>query len=157
MADCSPGVSQQTAEVNALNSKLGLDEQFDNRREVLGNVRAWEELKLRKAQNAATFDHFVNMSAAQATATAEQTGQTADQQTVSPIRTAAGDAIAAVPGVAAGQVSANIADLATSLVPTVASAVTQAIMTALSPFLPVVVTAAGGASTPSQTKSADAS
>lgn len=123
MADCSPGVSQQTAEVNALNSKLGLDEQFDNRREVLANDRAWEDLKLRKAQNAATFDHFSNMTAATATATALQTGQTENEQTVSPIRTGTGDAIAAVPGVAAGMVSMSGGDLAQLIAQTVAAVV----------------------------------
>lgn len=140
MADCSAGVSQQTAEVNALNSKLGLDEQFDNRREVLASSRAWEDLKLRKAQNAATFDHFMNMNSAQATATAEQTGQTEDQQTVSPIRTGAGDAIAAVPGVAAGMVSMSGGDLAQLVAQTVAA------------IIPIVLNASGGASTPSQTQ-----
>lgn len=91
----SNGVSQQCAEVNALNSKLGYDEQLDNRREVLGNDRAWEDLKLRKAQNASTFDHFINMTTAGSTATAQQTGQTENEQTTSPIRTGVGDNLAA--------------------------------------------------------------
>jgi hypothetical protein len=148
MADCSPGVSQQTAEVNALNSKLGLDEQYDNRREVLARSRAWEDLALRKAHNASSLDHFINMTTAGATATAQQTGQTEDQQTVSPVRTGTGDAIVGGVGVSAEQVAANIANIATTLTPVIATAITDAI-TAL---LPVLVTAAGGASTPSQTQ-----
>jgi hypothetical protein len=147
MADCSPGVSQQTAEVNALNSKLGLDEQYDNRREVLASNRAWEDLKLRKAQNAATFDHFVNMSTAGATAVAEQTGQTEESQTVSPVRTATGDAIVGSVGVSADAVTANVADLLSAVLPGV---ITAAVSAALA-LLPVTVTASGGASTPSQT------
>jgi len=152
MADCSPGVSQQTAEVNALNSKLGLDEQYDNRRETLARQRAWEDLALRKAQNAHTFDHFVNMTTAGATAIAQQTGQTADEQTVSPVRTGTGDAIVGGVGVSAEQVAANVANTATALLPVIASALATAISQTLAAVLPALVTAVGGASTPSQTE-----
>jgi hypothetical protein len=136
-------VSQQTAEVNALNSKLGLDEQYDNRREVLANDRAWEDLKLRKAHLSTTFDHFVNMTTAGASATAQQTGQTEDQQTVSPVRTATGDAIVGGVGVSAEQVAANVANLASGLV--------TAILQTVFAQIPALITAVGGASTPSQT------
>lgn len=153
-ADCSPGVSQQCADVNLLNSKLSYDEQLDNRREVLANARAWEALKLRKANNAESFDHFINMTTAGATATAQQTGQTEESQTVSPVRTATGDAIVGGVGVSAEQVAANVANLATSLVPVIASALATAISEALASILPTLITAVGGASTPSQTKPA---
>jgi hypothetical protein len=73
------------------------------------------------------------------------------QQTVSPVRTATGDAIVGGVGVAAEQVAANIADLATSLIPVITSALATAISQTIAALVPVVVTAAGGASTPSQT------
>lgn len=143
MADCSPGVSQQTAEVNALNSKLGLDEQFDNRREVLSNARAWEDLKLRKAHQAADFDFFVKMTTAGSTATAQQTGQTEESQTVSPVRTGTGDAIVGGVGVSAEQVAANVADIATALAPVIASAVANAVSATLPTILAAMGNAAG--------------
>lgn len=150
MADCSSAVSQQFAEVNGINAKVvcernsmgmaqGSEDNQADSREVRARSRAWEDLALRKAQNAASFDHFVNMNAAQATAAAEQTGQTENDQTVSPIRTGTGDAIAAVPGVAAGMVSMSGADIAQIVAQTVAAVV------------PIVINASGGASTPSQT------
>ena len=105
MADCSPGMATQAADIGLLNFKHGYDVAFarDNQ-SILDNqedARAWGQLKLRSAQNAATFDHFINMTAAEATAAAIQTGQSEDQQTVSPIRTATGDAIAGTVGVSA--------------------------------------------------------
>jgi hypothetical protein len=134
----------------AENIKLLFDEELDNRREALARQRAWEDLSLRKAQNAATVDHLVNVAAV----TSNQTGQTEDQQTVSPVRTATGDAIVGGVGVSAEQVAANVADLATSLIPVIASALATAISQSIAALVPVVVTAAGGASTPSQTKPA---
>jgi len=125
-----------------LNSKLSLDEQYDNRRELLARERAWEDLKLRKAQNAATFDHFVDMTTAGATAASQQTGQTENQQTVSPIRTGAGDAIAAVPGVSAGAISADVANFATGIV----GATLQAVFA----NLPALITASGTAARAAQ-------
>ena len=74
------------------------------------------------------------------------------QQTVSPVRTATGDAIVGGVGVAAEQVAANVADLATSLIPVIASALATAISQSIAALVPVVITAAGGASTPSQTQ-----
>jgi hypothetical protein len=154
--NCSPGTSQHAAELVLLNGKLAYDSaaQLQNQ-SLLDNqedARGWAQLKLRVAQNSATVDHFLNITAAQATATAMQTGQTEDEQTVSPVRTGTGDAIVGGVGVSAEQVAANVANLATSLVPVIASALAEAISTAISALLPVVVTAAGGASTPSQTQ-----
>ena len=156
MADCSPGVSQQMAEINVLNAKLAYDSAAQLQHQSLADnqedSRAWAALKLRIASNAASLDNFVAWNAAQATATAQQTGQTEDQQTTSPVRTGTGDAIVGGVGVSAEQVAANVANLATSLVPVIASALAEAISTAIAALLPVTVTAAGGASTPSQTK-----
>lgn len=156
MPDCSLGVSQQMADINVLNAKLAYDSAAQLQHQSLADnqedSRGWAALKLRIAANAATVDHFLNITAAQATATAMQTGQTEDQQTVSPVRTGTGDAIVGGVGVAAEQVAANVADLATSLVPVIASALATAISQTLAAVLPVVVTASGGASTPSQTQ-----
>jgi hypothetical protein len=154
--NASPGVSQHAAELVVLNGKLQYDAaaQLQNQ-SLLDNQedsRGWSQLKLRIAQNAATVDHFVNMNAAQSTATAQQTGQTDNEQSVSPVRTATGDAIVGGVGVSAEQVAANVADLATSLVPVIASALATAISQSIAALVPVVVTAAGGASTPSQTQ-----
>ena len=112
MSDCSPGMATQAADIGLLNFKHGYDVAFarDNQ-SIVDNqedARAWGQLKLRSAQNAATFDHFINMTAAEATAAAIQTGQSEDQQTVSPIRTATGDAIAGTVGVSADAIAAFI-------------------------------------------------
>lgn len=115
--DCSPGVSQQTAEVNSLNSKLAYDfsAQLQNQSLVdsQAHARTLRQLEVRIAQNAATVDHLANVFALQSTATSEQTGQTEDQQTVDPVRTGTGDALIAPDAVAADAVSASIGNLAT--------------------------------------------
>jgi hypothetical protein len=156
-SDCSPGMGQQAADIGLLNFKHGFDLALSrDHQSILDNqedARAWAQLKLRAAQNGATFDHFVNMTSSAATAAAMQTGQTENDQTVSPVRTGTGDAIVGGVGVSAEQVAANVADLATSLVPVLASALATAISQTLAAVLPVVVTASGGASTPSQTSS----
>lgn len=156
MADCTPGMATQAADIGLLNFKHGYDISFSrDNQSILDNqedARAWSQLKLRAAQNGATLDHFLNMTAAAATATAQQTGQTEDEQTVSAVRTATGDAIVGGVGVSAEQVAANVANIATALTPVIASALATAISQTLAAVLPVVVTASGGASTPSQTK-----
>lgn len=155
MPDCSPGMSTQAADIGLLNFKHGYDLSVSrDNQSILDNQedsRAWAQLKLRAAQNGATFDHFVNMTAAQATATAQQAGQTEAQQTVSPVRTATGDAIVGGVGVSAEQVAANVANIATTLTPVIASALATAISQSIAALVPVLVTAAGGVSTPSQT------
>ena len=144
----SPQVTHQPSLLGgAENIKLLFDEELDSRRETLGRQRAWEDLALRKAQNAASLDHFINMG----TALAGQIGVTEGQQTVSPEGTATSEAIKGGVGVSAAQVAANVANLATSLVPVISSALATAISQTIASLVPVVVTAAGGASTPSQT------
>lgn len=97
MANASEGSSQQFTEVNALNSKLMLDEQLDNRRELLARSRAWESLQFRVANDAATISHAINAGIV----LSGQVGTTSAQQTVSPVRTGSGD------NLAAGSVPAN--------------------------------------------------
>lgn len=125
--DCSPGIAESMANSQVANQKILQDSTMSRENQaILDNQedsRAWSQLKLRIATNAATVDHLANVFALQATATAQQTGQTEDEQTVSPIRTGAGDAIAAVPGVAAGMVSMSGGDLAQLVAQTVAAVV----------------------------------
>ena len=159
-SNCSSGASQQFTETVALNSKLQYDEaaqlQHQSFADNQEDSRAWSQLKLRIAQNAATVDHFTNMTAAQTVAVASQTGDTANQQTVSPVRTGTGDAIVGTVGVSADAVSASIANLATSLVPVIATAVATATAQTITAILPSVLAAAGaaaGTSTADTTKS----
>lgn len=165
-ADCSPAVAQGMADSQIFNAKIlqdsvmsrenqaAIDNQ-ENARETAANGRAWEAVKLdqaqiasRRAQNAASFDKAMDVI----TAIAIATGQTENEQTVSPAGTAESETAKGAVGTANAQVAANIADLATSLVPVIASALAEAVTTAITALLPVLVTAAGGASTPSQTK-----
>jgi hypothetical protein len=95
MPDCTGGVQVQAAEINALNFKALYDDtQSDvsfNRKSIFRHQDAWETLRLRNAQFAASFDHALLASIA----ASNQTGQTENQQTVSPIRTATGDTLSA--------------------------------------------------------------
>lgn len=152
MADCSPACSQQSAEINNLNAKLAYDSSAQLQHQSLADnqedSRAWSALKFRIAQNNEAFDNAVRMGSV----LASQAGTTEQQQTVSPVRTATGDAIVGGVGVSAEQVAANVANLATSLIPVIATAVAQSTATAVAAILPALVTAVGGASTPSQTQ-----
>ena len=146
----------------AENIKLLFDEELDSRRELLARARAWEQISLdmaqtasRRAQNAATIDHAISAGVVLYGAT----GTTENQQTVSPAGTAASEttkgAVAAAgagEAVSAEAVTANVANLFTSLTPVIASALAAAISQTVAALVPVVVTAAGGASTPSQTQ-----
>lgn len=119
MADCSSAVSQQAAEVNLQNLKGLLDRYLalmqQGAEDNQGDARSWSALKLRMANNAATFDHFVNMTTAGSTATSEQTGQTENQATVDPASTALGQTSKGAVGTANAQVAANIAETISGL------------------------------------------
>lgn len=147
-SDCAPTVAQAMSEANVQNIKALLDRYVallgQGAEDNQSNARAYAAINLRRAENAATVDHLANIGLLQL----GQTGATENQQTVSPVRTGTGDAIAAVPGVAAGQVAANIADLATSLVP-----VFSAIETALAALQSTLVAAAGNAAGTTKTTS----
>ncbi len=155
MNEVSAGCGQQASEQNVLNFKLLYDDTASdisiNRKSLMRHQDAWETLRLRNSQFAASFDHALLASVA----IANQTGSTEDQQSVTPIRTGAGDYLAA------GAVPANRAtDVAAAGVATANEAVATALATAISFFnqglaalSAVLTTAAGGASTPSQTQS----
>lgn len=160
MPDCSPGVSQQAAEVNALNFKALYDDtQSDvsiNRKSLMRHQDAWETLRLRNSQFSASFDHALLA----AVAIANQTGSTENQQAVTPIRTGIGDTMAAssYPANRAIDTSDASVSVAAAGVATANQAIADALATAVALFnqgiaalQAVVVAASGGASTPSQT------
>jgi len=151
MADSSPGVSQQAAEINLQNIKTLLDRfvglMAQGAEDNQEDSRAWSALKLRHANNAATIDHMVDagLVAAQATAATE------NQQTVSPAGTAASEtAKGAVADAGAGIATANqaIADSLAAFQTAILGAVADLKAALVAP----IVTSVGGASTPSQTK-----
>src|SRR5579885_1348799 len=159
----APAVTHQpTLLGGAENIKLLFDEELDSRRETLARQRAWEAVSLeqaqiayRRAQNAATIDHAINAGLV----LAGQVGTTESQQTVSPAGIAASEttkgAVAAAgagEAVSAEGVTANVVNLFTSLTPVIASSLATAISQTIAALVPVVVTASGGASSPSQTE-----
>lgn len=151
MSDMSVSVSQQVSEVNALNAKLGYDSAAQLQHQSLvdnqEDARAWAALKLRTAHNAATVDHLADVAAL----SSDQTGQTENEQTVSPVRTGTGDAIVGTVGVSSDAIAASLGNLATSLVPVIASAVATATSQTLTAVLPVLLQAIGNASKPTPT------
>jgi hypothetical protein len=160
--DMSPGVCVQASEVNALNFKALFDDtQSDvsiNRKSLMRHQDAWETLRLRNSQFAASFDHALLA----AVAIANQTGSTESQQTVTPIRTGIGDTMAAASYPANRTIDTATAGTAVAAegVATANQAIADALAQAIALFnqgiaalQAVVVTAAGGASTPSQTSS----
>ena len=97
MNEVSAGRGQQASEQNVLNFKLLYDDTASdisiNRKILMRHQDAWETLRLRNSQFAASFDHALLASVV----IANQTGSTEDQQSVTPIRTGAGDYPAVVP------------------------------------------------------------
>lgn len=85
----SPAITHQPSLLGgAENMKLLFD---DTMVFLSENRKAYASLQLRAAEDAQTIKHFANL----AYLNAQQTGDTANQQTVSPIRTGAGDNLAA--------------------------------------------------------------
>jgi hypothetical protein len=161
----SPAVTHQPSLLGgAENIKLLFDEELDSRRETQARQRAWEAVSLeqahisnRRAQNAATIDHAINANLV----LSAQVGSTEGQQTVSPAGTAESETVkgavaaaGASEAVSAAAVTANVANLMTTLTPVIGTAIANAVSTAYQMFianLPALITAVGGASTPSQT------
>ena len=152
MPDCANAVSQQAAEINIWNQKITGDRfaalMAQGAEDNQANSRAWQGYNLEVAKDHQTLKYLSSLGEIQA----GQTGMTENQQQVTPVRQATGDAIVGGVGVSAEQVAANVADLATAMVPIITSALATAISQTLAAILPVVVTASGGASTPSQTQ-----
>ena len=138
MADVNPNLSPAVTHQPSLlggaeNMKLLFDEVMNF---GLENQRAWATLNLRIANNAQTIDHAINAGLA----LAGLTGISENQQVVSPAGTAASEAVKGAVGVAGAGQAVN------------AETITSAVAKLADALVAVIVTAAGGASTPSQTK-----
>lgn len=129
----------------ALNMKQLVEDNTADARRRTGNNgandSAWQAFNLSVAQDNQTVKHLATLGLVQV----GQSGMTENQQTVSPVRTATGDAIVGGVGVSAEQVAANVADVATALVPVIASAVANAVVTAIQALYPINTAAAGNA------------
>lgn len=108
----SNGFSQQTTEVNNLNSKLAYDFSAQLQAQALidnqAHARELRSFDLTVAQDAHTVRHLADVAAL----TSGQTGETENQQAVDPVRTGTGDALVAPAAVAADAVSASIGESA---------------------------------------------
>lgn len=132
----------------ALNHQSAVDNQINARR---------------RASNDSSFDHLVSMAVGAALVTATQTGDTENDQTVSPVRTGTGDAIVGSEGISAdtvatanATVAASLGNLASALVPIIAGTSGVVTVQTLAAVLATVVASAGTASqaaaTPGATK-----
>lgn len=123
---------QPTLLGGAENMKLLFDEELDSRRETLARQRAWEDLSLRRAQNAATIDHAINAGLI----LQGQVGATESAQTVSPVSRGEGDSATAqaytpnrtVDVAAAGVATANqaIADQLAAMIAAITATIVAA-------------------------------
>ena len=115
----------------------------------------------RRMSNSSTVDHLVNVAGAMALLSSTQTGESENQQTVSPVRTATGDSIVGAQGIAAdavgtanASVAANIAQLMSAIVPIIAGtsaaalSATQILAATLAAVTAAAGTAAGNSSAP---------
>lgn len=163
-ANLSPQVTHQPSLLGgAENMKLLFDDTMSflsmARQENFANSRAWEALKLRQANQAASFDHLVNMTAA----AAGQTGDTEDQSSVTPIRTAAADTEVQQPAgsvyppirnvdqsgstaIAAAQTAQAAVSTAAAGVATANQSVADAVANLMNTLTAVITAAAGNAS-----------
>ena len=151
MPDCASSVSQQAAEINVWNQKIGADRfaalMAQGAEDNQANSRAWANYVLEMSKDHQTLKYLSSIGLLQA----GQTGFTENQQSVTPVRTATGDAIVGGVGVSAEQVAANVA-LGGGVILASVTATLANIANALTALLPVLVTSSGGASTPSQTQ-----
>lgn len=135
----------------ALNMKQLVDDNQEHSRRRASNDSDFDKalnlFHLTELKDSQTLKHLAAINLL----TASQTGETEDQQTVSPVRTGTGDALVGSIGVSADTVAASQANLLTSTIPVIASALATAISQTIAAVLPALVTAIGGASTPSQT------
>ena len=129
-----PGPARQSAELATLylNEKMLFDDTASdisfNRKSLLRHQDAWESLRLSQAQLMAIATHAINMNVV----ISAQTGDTSAQQTTSPVRTAAGDNLAAgaaptnrVTDAAGSAIAAGISESVQTNVTTQVSALTQ--------------------------------
>lgn len=152
----SPQITHQPSLLGgAENMKLLFDTVMSRENQaILDNQedsRAWAALKLSIATDAQTAKQLAVLQ----NITSAQTGETEDQQTVSPVRTGTGDAIVGSVGVSADTVAASQANLLSAMTPVIATAVSNSVNSAYQLFLsqlPALITAIGGSAAPSQTQ-----
>lgn len=150
--DQNPNLSPQiTHQPSLLGGAENMKLLFDDVMSHLSRVRsvaqsqdnAWETLRFTSAQDAQVVKHLAQLNVV----TAAQTGQTENEQTVSPAGTAASETAKG----AVADAGAGIA-VAAEGVATANQAIADAVANLVNALTAVVVTASGGASTPSQTQ-----
>ena len=158
MADCSPGVAQQDADIQLLNKKTLADAFIQKVFAQQPMPNAWELLSQTLIKDAVALSNRVNNNNAFADfalkiglVAAQATANTENQQTVSPADTASSEtakgAVAdAGAGIAAG--TTTITDAMANFV----QGVTSAAENFAQAMAAILATATGGASTPSQTQ-----
>lgn len=159
-SDCAPGVVQSGANAWAFNYKQlveNVQADIDADRKKTSRISdAWDTMRLFQHQSLVFKAHLADVNAI----TSGQVGQGNVLQTDSPIRTGTGDTVAAsaYPANRAVDVSSAATSVAAAAVSTANSAIAAAIgefaqlvLQGVAALQAVVVTAAGGASTPSQT------
>ena len=134
---------QPTLLGGAENMKLLFDEALDSRRETLARQRAWEDLSLRRAQNAATIDHAINAGLI----LQGQVGATESAQTVSPVSRAEGDS-----ATAQTYTPNRTVDVAAAGVATANQAIADQVSALIAALTATIVAAAGNAANTSTTK-----
>lgn len=117
----------------------------------------------RRTSNNSAFDHLISMAVAASLVTSIQTGETENDQTVSPVRTATGDAIVGSEGISAdtaatanAAIAASLGNLASALVPIITAAGGVVTAQSLAALLPTVVAAAGSSASSAGAPSAKA-
>lgn len=140
------------------NIKLLFDEELDDRRTHRSFSQGWETLRLLQSNNAAVFSHAVNMGSL----LSAQAGVTEAQQTVSPIKLGAADTQNQQPAGAVyppirnvdqmGATSAGVTMAAQNQIAAGIAALSDVVTKLAELAMAIQLNAAGGASTPSQTK-----
>ena len=152
MADTNPNLSPQvTHQPSLLGGAENMKLLFDNTLAHLGRVQtvaashdnAWETLRFTTAQDAQVVKHLAQL----ATVAANQTGQTENQQTVSPAGTAASETAKG----AVADAGSGIA-VAAEGVAVANQSIADAVANLMNALTAVIVNSSGGASTPSQTQ-----
>ena len=163
MADCSPGVAQQDADIQLLNKKTLADafvqklfaqQPLPNAWELLSQMAVKDALALsNRVNNNNAFADFalkIGLTAAQATANTE------NQQVVSPADTASSETAKGAVADAGAGIAAGTQAIENAMSDFV-NGVTMAATNFAQAMSAVLTTAAGGASTPSQTQAKPAS
>ena len=111
LSQASDATARQFTEVVALNSKLQYDSAAQLQNQSLidnqSDSCAWAELKLTEARDSQRIKHLAEVNLL----VASQTGETEDQQNVSPTDQATAEAIKGTVGVSADAIAASLGNL----------------------------------------------